>query len=97
MPSPKSAKGAPSGTKYGGGSDGAPHPPVSYSEIDAGALLGALIAITDAGDAITFGRTSEGGAYYVGVLAEGLLEKFYLGSRKDAEDALRRMEHVARG
>jgi hypothetical protein len=69
---------------------------VSYSEVDAGALLGALIAITDAGDAITFGRTSEGGAYYVGILAEGLLEKFYLGSCKDAEVALQRVAVLAR-
>jgi hypothetical protein len=96
VPSPKSGKSSTGGTKYGGGSHGNPGAAVSYSEVDAGALLGAIIAVTDSGDAITFGRTAEGGAYYVGILSEGLLEKFYLDSSKDAQDALRRVEQVAR-
>lgn len=97
MPSPKHAKGATGGTKYGGGAHGSPNKAVSYSEVDAGALLNAIIAVTNAGDAVTLGLTSEGGAYYVGVLAEGLLEKFYLDSHGDAEECLRGLERVANG
>lgn len=55
-----------------------PHKAVSYGPCPEALLHDCVVAITDAGDAVTFGRTSEGGAYYVGVLADGQLEKFYL-------------------
>lgn len=78
-----------SGSKYGGSLRGAPGPAVSYSDLEAGILHAAIVTVTDNGDAITFGRTSEGGAYYVGILSEGTLEKFYLDSCHDAEERLR--------
>jgi hypothetical protein len=61
---------------------------VSYSSIEASILHDAIVTVTDEGDAITFGRTSEGGAYYVGILSEGVLEKFYLDSSENATECL---------
>ncbi len=77
------------GSRYGGGVRGVPLTSVSYGDIDPSLLHRTVCAVTNAGDAITFGKTSEGGAYYVGVLAEGQLEKFYLDSLEDAQDCLR--------
>jgi hypothetical protein len=78
---PDNRRGKKAGTgerRYGGGVHGVPHQPVSYRDADLDIVLRAICSVTDAGDAITFGKTSEGGAYYVGILADGVLEKFYL-------------------
>ncbi len=74
--------------RYGGNAAGLPGPRVQYSEIDPKSLQRAVNAVSNAGDAITFGTTSEGGAYYVGVLSDGLLEKFYLGSVDELQECL---------
>jgi len=89
VPSKSHAVKPRSGTRYGGGTRGAPHAGVSYSETDPQLLLRAVAAVTAAGDAITLGLTSDGGAYYVGCIADGLLEKFYLDSCDALEDRLR--------
>lgn len=68
---------------------------VSYSALDPKVLLSAVNAVTMAGDAITLGLTSEGGAYYVGILCDGTLERFYLDSLSALEECLRRVESVA--
>jgi hypothetical protein len=82
------------GSRYGGGIHGGPRPPVSYGVVDAALLHSAITAVTNAGDAVTLGRTSEGGAYYVGVLAEGQLEKFYLDSLDDLSACLQQLVEV---
>jgi hypothetical protein len=76
------------GHRYGGTSAGVPGPAVSYRDADPQALQRTVSAVTSAGDAITFGRTSEGGAFYVGILSDGLLEKFYLGSPDELAECL---------
>lgn len=91
--SPRSA-GKP-GTKYGGGTSGRPLGPVRYSEVPAELLRHAVDAVTSDGDAVTLGRTSEGGAYYVGVLSDGLLEKFYADSPDELATVLERLIEVA--
>lgn len=68
---------------------------VSYGDCDPKVLCNAVTAITSCGDAVTLGLTSEGGAYYVGVLCDGQLERFYLDSRDDLQECLRRLEAVA--
>lgn len=65
-----------------------PHQSVSYSVFPPEVLQRCICAVTDAGDAITFGRTSEGGAYYVGVLSDGVLEKWYESGVDDMQNAL---------
>jgi hypothetical protein len=65
---------------------------VSYGGQDPVLLRRVIAAVTGAGDAITFGRTAEGGAFYVGVLASGELEKFYLPSD---EELVAELESIA--
>jgi hypothetical protein len=68
------------GHRYGGSVGSGKGRSVSYGDADGALLQRVVCAVTDAGDAITFGRTSERGAYYVGVLSSGMLERFYLDS-----------------
>lgn len=78
--SPGGRYGSHNQSRFGGG--------VSYSDADRDVLFRAVVAITGAGDAVTFGRTSDGGAYYVGTLSGGVLEKFYLDSPEALHNAL---------
>jgi len=48
----------------------------TYAECDPKVLLDAVYAVTNFGDAITFGLTSDGGALYVGVLSGGEVSRF---------------------
>ena len=89
MPRPSHpAKPSPT-AKYGGYLHGGTRETLSYSAIDASLLHDALVTVTDQGDAVTFGLTSDGGAYYVGILSGGSLEKFYLDSSDNASECLR--------
>jgi hypothetical protein len=88
VPNTRSAAKPGRGHKYGGALGGVPGAGVSYGGVDAATLHDAITTVVDNGDAITFGRTSEGGAYYVGILCEGTLEKFYLDSGQDLESTL---------
>lgn len=88
MPNKQRGNGNARGSKYGGLSHGRPGRSVSYSDADNASLQDAITAVTNAGDALTFGKTSDGGAYYVGVLADGLLERFYLDSVDALTDTL---------
>lgn len=96
MPTPSNTAHKRGGTRYGGGVHGVPGKTVSWSMVEADTLRSSIAAVTEAGDAITFGLTSEGGAYYVGVLSEGLVERFYLDASPAAEECLRRLEAVAK-
>ncbi len=89
MPASRNSPKLKSGSRYGGGSHGGVNHTVSYGEIPGDILHRVIIAVTGAGDAVTFGRTSERGAYYFGVLADGALERFYVDSAADAEKTLR--------
>ena len=60
----------------------------TYAECDPKVLLDAVYAVTNFGDAITFGLTSDGGAFYVGVLSGGEVTRFYLDSLERLEDTL---------
>lgn len=88
MPSSRSNRGKATGSRYGGSAKGSPGKSVSYGDIAPEVLHRAVVAVTSAGDAITFGRTSEGGAYYVGVLSDGQLEKWYEDGVDSVQDAL---------
>ena len=60
----------------------------TYADCDSKVLLDAVYAVTQVGDAITFGLTSDGGAFYVGILSSGDLTRFYLDSLERLEDTL---------
>jgi len=51
---------------------------VSYSQIEGSALRECITRVTERGDAILFGRTSDGGALSIQVLTGGKAEKFYV-------------------
>jgi hypothetical protein len=51
---------------------------VSYSQIDGNTLRDCVDRVTKRGDAILFGRTSDGGALSIQVLTGGKAEKFYV-------------------
>jgi hypothetical protein len=89
--SPKSGSQGRYGAVFSGVSSGS----VSYSEVEPTLLSRCVQAVTNAGDAITFGRTSDGGAYYVGVLADGKVDKRYLDSGESLEDLLRSLAVAA--
>lgn len=50
---------------------------VSYGGVDGNVLRDCLEAVTGDGDAILFGKTSDGGALSVQVLSGGVATKFY--------------------
>jgi len=51
---------------------------LSYGQIDGDALRECVERVTNRGDAILFGRTTDGGALSVHVLTGGKAEKFYV-------------------
>lgn len=88
MPNSSKAARLATGHRYGSTGSGRIGRSVSYSDAAPELLQRAIVAVTTAGDAITFGRTSDGGAYYIGVLADGTLERWYLDASADLTDAL---------
>lgn len=93
VPSQSNRKAAPTrGHRYGGSAGGAIGRSVSWGDVEASVLHRAVVAVTGAGDALTFGRTSDGGGFYVGALADGQLERFYMGS---VEDAVQQLAEIA--
>lgn len=71
-----------------------PDSTVSWRECDAECLLAAIAAVTEAGHALTFGRTSDGGALSVTLLAGGTPHKLYPSTAAQAEDLMSRLAHT---
>lgn len=87
----------PPGPKYGGASNGVPREPLRWAAVNDEFVCLAIDAVVNDGDAITFGRTTDGGAYYVGCLSNGTLEKFYWNSSAVAENGLRELVKAVKG
>lgn len=64
-------------SKYAGVHSAVNGGPVSYSGIDGDLLRDTIQAVTNDGDALLFGRTSDGGALSVQVLSGGTATRFY--------------------
>lgn len=56
---------------------------VSYGQIDGNTLRECVARVTERGDAILFGRTSDGGALSIQVLTGGKAEKFYVSDASE--------------
>jgi hypothetical protein len=56
---------------------------VSYSQIEGATLRECVTRVTERGDAILFGRTSDGGALSIQVLTGGKAEKFYVSDASE--------------
>lgn len=65
-----------------------PKEPVTLANVDADGLKAAIAAWTDQGHAITFGRTSDGGAISVSLLAGGQRKSQYFPDIAALEDFL---------
>lgn len=65
---------------------------VDWGDVDPAALCGAVRAVVRAGDAITFSRTRDGGAFSVTVLSDGLR---HFHRKPTAEEIERELREVA--
>lgn len=69
--------------------------PVRWSDVDGPSIKAAVHAVTAAGDAITFGRTTDGGALSVTVLSGPDRLKDYANDAEQAADLLVRIMEAA--
>ncbi len=56
---------------------------VSYGQIEGATLRECVTRVTERGDAILFGRTSDGGALSIQILTGGKAEKFYVSDASE--------------
>ena len=70
------------------GSDPTDREPVSLSTVDAELMRDAITAWTELGHAITIGRTSDGGAIAISLLAGGQRQSKYFADLAVLEDFL---------
>jgi hypothetical protein len=68
---------------------------ISWTNVDGPTIKRCIVAVTSTGDAITFGRTSDGGALAVTVLSGQERHKLYAAEVDEAEDMLRSIEEAA--
>lgn len=61
---------------------------LSWSQVGPELIWTVLHVLTDDGDAVTFGKTSDGGALMMGVLSGGRVMKAYFDSAEAAETRL---------
>lgn len=83
-----SGNGNGSGGRYGSIGRKPNAEPVSWGKVPGPAIKDAIGFVTQAGDAITFGRTSDGGALSVTVLSREARYKFYASTVAEAEEML---------
>lgn len=62
-----------------------------WSDVDGDVVYAAIVAITDEGDGVTFGRSQDGGALAVSVLTDGRAIKSYFHLAEAAENRLKRV------
>ena len=83
MQSTSSAKGNGKANVYAALSSASVDRSVSYGQIDGNTLRECVVRVTERGDAILFGRTSDGGALSIQVLTGGKAEKFYVSDASE--------------
>lgn len=62
---------------------------LSWVDVEAAAIIDAIVAVTDVSDAIMFSRTSDGGAYSITVMSGGKSAKVWPSDPGAAADVLR--------
>jgi hypothetical protein len=63
--------------------------PLSWSAVDAAAIVDAIVAVTDVGDALMFSKTTQGAAYSITVMSGGKSAKVWPADPESATDILR--------
>ena len=76
------------GGKYYGVGHGGPGSVTSYGDANPETLRDVVRLVTDAGDAITFSKTSDGGAMSIGLIEDGLVTKIYATDSLELTEAL---------
>jgi hypothetical protein len=61
---------------------------LSYSQVSGSLLSECVARVTDRGDAVLFGRTTDGGALSVHILAGGAATKFYVTDASELMELL---------
>lgn len=61
---------------------------LSYSQVSGDLLRECVERITNRGDAVLFGRTTDGGALSIHVLTDGKAEKFYVSDASELMELL---------
>jgi hypothetical protein len=87
------AAGAPA--KYAGFGVGSANAAVSVGDVDAELLRDTVAAVTGDGDAIMFGRTTDGGALSVSVYSGGRRAVVYFTDVGSLQNALVELKHSA--
>jgi hypothetical protein len=82
-------------TRYGGRAGRGGSVAVSWGEINGAILQDCITALTGCGDAVLFGRTSDGGAYMVRFLSGGSSDVEYPRDRVECEDVLVEATRIA--
>lgn len=80
---------------YAGRAYGVVGTPVSYADVSPNALLEAICAITDAGDAIMFSRSSDGGVFSLRVYSGKASYPYYPKDASALEELLDYLVKVA--
>lgn len=84
------------GNKYAGSEKGtASSTPIGWDEVDAVTVAAFVAAVTNAGDAVILGRTSDGGALSVCILSGDTKHREYLSEPDEANAALKRLAVLA--
>lgn len=66
-----------------------------FSQIDGAVLRSCVDAVVHRGDAVLFGRTSDGGALSVRVLSEGATECWYPSDASELQELLEGLTAIA--
>lgn len=92
----RSAKAQAGISKYAGGSKaGNSSTPIGWDEVDAVALAALVAAVTNAGDALILGRTSDGGALSLTILSGNDKHREYLSDPEKANNTIRQLAILA--
>lgn len=70
---------------------------LSWRDVDAAAILDAIVAVTDAGDALMLSKTSDGGAYSITVMSGGKSAKVWPSDPEAAVEILIKLTANAQG
>jgi hypothetical protein len=95
VPSTRNAGSNHGPSKYDGVNGSGSGRALSYGQIDGNLLRDCVEAITAAGDAILFGRTSDGGALSLHVLSNGSTIKLYPADASMLQESLESLIRAA--
>lgn len=82
---------------YGSGIGNGRSDAVRYGLVDAELLRGCIDSVTEAGDAIMFSRTTDGGAFAIRILSDAGNGTWYPPTAEALQHVLVEADHIARG